>query len=108
MPLIKLFPIQINYDGKPAGLHPCTTHLRAYNGTDIPQCAFDSSIKWKDTKPSQIKSMNTTWYVTDTPGPANLALHSCSHLGIVHLNCSVEFCKHGTSSPKPASEKSSA
>jgi len=39
--------------------------------------------------------MDTTFYVADRPGPAILGLPSCSRLRIVHLNCSVEFRKHG-------------
>ena len=39
--------------------------------------------------------METTFYVADTPGPAILGLPSCSRLQIVHLNCSVQFRKHG-------------
>ena len=39
--------------------------------------------------------MVTTFYVTDTPGPAILGLASYSRLRIVHLNCSVQLRKHG-------------
>ena len=39
--------------------------------------------------------MDTTVYIADTPGPAILGLPSCSRLRIVHLNCSVQFRKHG-------------
>ena len=39
--------------------------------------------------------MDTTFYVAETPGPAILGLPSCSRLRIVHLNCSVQFRKHG-------------
>ena len=39
--------------------------------------------------------METTFCVVDTLGPAVLGLSSCSKLRIVHLNCSVQFKKHG-------------
>ena len=39
--------------------------------------------------------MDTTFYVSDTPGPAILGLPSCSRLRIVNLNCSVQLRKHG-------------
>ena len=32
----KLFPKHINTDGKPLGLHPSNTHLKAYNASTIP------------------------------------------------------------------------
>ena len=86
----KLFPKRVSHNGKPTGLHPSKTFLTAYNGTDIPQLgALDSSITWKGT--SQMRSMKTTWYVADTPGPVILGLPSYSQLEIVHLNCSTEF-----------------
>ena len=50
--------------------------------------------------------MDTTFYVTETPGPAILELPSCSRLRIVHLNCSVQFRKHGKPvKPCPEREK---
>ena len=91
----KLFPKWIR-KGLPTGLWKCKTRLTAYNGTNIPQLgALDTKITWKDQDTKKMTSMNTTWYVADTPGPAILGLPSCSRLGIVHLNCAVEFCKYG-------------
>ena len=50
--------------------------------------------------------MDTTFYVAETPGPAILGLPSCSRLRIVHLNCSVQFRKHGKPiTPCPEREK---
>ena len=46
------------------------------------------------------------FYVAETPGPAILGLPSCSRLRIVHLNCSVQFRKHGKPvKPYPGREK---
>ena len=39
--------------------------------------------------------MDTTFYVTDTPGPVIFGLPSCSRLKFFHLNCSVQLRKHG-------------
>ena len=39
--------------------------------------------------------MDTTFYITNTPGPAILGLPSYSRLRIVNLNCSVQHRKHG-------------
>ena len=94
----KLFPNRIGKKGLPTGLRKCRTRLTAYNGTNIPQLgALDTKITWKDKDSKQSTSMNTTWYVANTPGPAILGLPSCSRLGIVHLNCAVEFRKSGKS-----------
>ena len=50
--------------------------------------------------------MDTTFYVAETPGAAILGLPSCSRLRIVHLNCSVQFRKHGKPvQPCPEREK---
>ena len=43
----------------------------------------------------KVHKMDTTFYVTNTLGPTILGLPSCSRLRIVHLNCSVQFRKHG-------------
>ena len=98
----KLFPNRIGKKGLPTGLRKCRTCLTAYNGTNIPQLgALDTKITWKDKDSKQSTSMNTTWYVANTPGPAILGLPSCSRLGIVHLNCAVEFRKSGKSIQHP-------
>ena len=98
----KLFPNRIGKKGLPTGLRKCRTRLTAYNGTNIPQLgALDTKITWKDKDSKQSTSMNTTWYVANTPGPAILGLPSCSRLGIVHLNCAVEFRKSGKSIQHP-------
>ena len=39
--------------------------------------------------------MDTTFYITNTPGTAILGLSSCSSLWIVNRNCSVQLRKHG-------------
>ena len=39
--------------------------------------------------------METTFYVADIPEPGILGFPSCSRLVIAHLNCSIQFRKHG-------------
>ena len=64
--------------------------------TNIPQLsAVDTTIAWKDEEINKVHKMDTTFCITDTPGPAILRLPSCSRLRIVHLNCSVQFRKYG-------------
>ena len=92
----KLFPSWLTKAGLPIGLQKCKTKLRAYNGTNIPQLsALDITISWKDEETNKVYKMDTTFYIADTSGPAILGLPSCSRLRIVHLNCSVQFRKHG-------------
>ena len=92
----KLFPNRLTKSGMPTGLQKCNTKLRAYNGTNIPQLsALDTLIAWKDEETKEVNKMDTTVYITDTPGPAILGLPSCSRLRIVNLNCSVQLRKHG-------------
>ena len=44
----KLFPSQLDANGKPTGLCPTTTQLTAYNGSAIPQLgAHDTAIEWR-------------------------------------------------------------
>ena len=74
----------------------CNTKLRAYNGTNIPQLsALDTVISWKDEETKKVNKMNTTFYVTVSPGAVILGLPSCSRLRIGNLNCSVQLRKHG-------------
>ena len=103
----KLFPNRLTKAGLPTGLRQCNTKLRAYNGTNIPQLgALDTTISWKDEETNEVHKMDTTFYVAETPGPAILGLPSCSRLRIVHLNCSVQFRKHGKPvKPCPEREK---
>ena len=103
----KLFPNWLTKAGLPTGLRKCNTKLRAYNGTNIPQLgALDTTISWKDEETNEVHRMDTTFYVAETPGPAILGLPSCSRLRIVHLNCSVQFRKHGKPvTPRPEREK---
>ena len=92
----KLFFKRLMKTGMPTGLRKCKTELTAYNRANIPQLsALDTVITWKDEETKKVNKMNTTFYVTDTPGPAILGLPSCSRLRIVNLNCSVQFRKHG-------------
>ena len=92
----KLFPNQLTKTGMSTGLQKYNTKLRAYNGTNILQLSvLDTTITWKDEETKEVNKMNTTFYITDTPGPAILGLPSCSRLRIVHLNCSVQLRKHG-------------
>ena len=92
----KLFPNQLMKTGMPTGLQKCNTKLRAYNGTNIPQLdALETTITWKDEGTKEVNKMDTTFYITDTPGPAILGLPSCSRLRIVNLNCSVQLRKYG-------------
>ena len=43
----KLFPRCINANGSPRGLKSSTTHLKAYNGSKIPQFGtLDTAIDW--------------------------------------------------------------
>ena len=103
----KLFPNRLTKAGLPTGLRKCNTKLRAHNGTNIPQLgALDTTISWKDEETNEVHKMDTTFYVAETPGPAILGLPSCSRLRIVHLNCSVQFRKHGKPvKPCPEREK---
>ena len=65
----ELFPNQLTKAGLPTGLQKCNTKLRAYNGTNIPQFgALDTTISWKDEETKKVCKMDTTFYVTDTPG----------------------------------------
>ena len=56
---------------------------------------WKTTITWKDEETKEVNKMDTTFYITDTPGPAILGLPSCSRLRIVNLNCSVQLRKHG-------------
>ena len=92
----KLFPNQLTKTRMPTGLWKCNTKLRAYNRTNIPQLsALDTTITWKDKETKKVNKMDTTFYITDTPGLAFLGLPSCSRLRIVNLNYSVQLGKHG-------------
>ena len=94
--LCQLFPNWLTKTGMPTGLQKCNTKLRAYNGTNIPQLgALDTPLTWKDEETKEVNKMDTTFYITNTPGPAILGLPSCSRLRIVNLNCSVQLRKHG-------------
>ena len=104
----KLFPNQLMKTQMPTGLRKCNTKLRAYNGTNIPQLgALDTPITWKDEEAKEVNKMDTTFYITNTPGPAILELPSCSRLRIVNLNCSVQLRKHGQPVKYPRKGKKS-
>ena len=78
----KLFPSQLDANGKPTGLHHTVTWLTAYNGSAIPQCgAHDTAIKWRPNSHGPLKHVHTWWYVAETSGPAILGLPSSSKLG---------------------------
>ena len=90
----KLFPRCINADGSPRGLKSSTTHLTAYNGSKIPQFGtLDRAIDWTPKGQKIANSLQTRWYIADTPGPAILELPSCAKLDIVELNCAVNLQK---------------
>ena len=57
-------------------------------------------VPWIQSPPGRMRKqkvhkMDTAFYVADTPRPAILGLPSYSRLRIVHLDCSVQFRKHG-------------
>ena len=61
---------------------------------------FLNLVLWIQSSPRRMRKqkvhmMDTAFYVADTPRPAILGLPSCSRLRIVHLDCSVQFRKHG-------------
>ena len=71
----KLFRNWLTKTGMPTGLWKCNTKLRAYNRTNIPQLsALDTPITSKDEETKEVNKMDTTFYITDTPGPAILGL----------------------------------
>ena len=82
-------------NGKPTGLWSTITQLIAYNGSAIPQLgAHDTSTEWKPSSSGPPRCVHTRWYVADTPGPAILGLPSSSKLGVIQLNCTIQFaCK---------------
>ena len=61
---------------------------------------FLNLVHWTHPSPGrmrknrEVNKMDTTFYITDTPGPAILGLPSCSRLRIVNLNCSFQLRKH--------------
>ena len=93
--LCQTLPQLVNKIAIPTGLRKSNTKLRAYNGTNIPVSALDTSITWKGEETKEVNKMDTTFYITNTPGPAILGLPSCSRLRIVNLNCSVQLRMHG-------------
>ena len=103
----KLFPMCISTDGRPSvlmcsmDLHPSNTCLTAYNGSTIPELStLDTAIEWKPKGHTFPNGLHTWWYVADTPAPAILGLPSFSKLGIVQLNCAVQFT-HRQRTPNP-------
>ena len=92
----KIFPKWLMKTWMPTGFWKCNTKLRACKGTNMPQLgALDTPITWKDEETKKVHEMDTTFYVTNTLGPAILILPSTSRLKIGHLNCLVQFRKHG-------------
>ena len=56
----KLFPSQLDTDGKPTGLHPTVTQLTAYNGSAIPQLgAHDTAIEWRPSSSGPPRHVHT-------------------------------------------------
>ena len=62
--------------------------------TSLNSNALDTAIPWRDEDTKKVQKIDTIFYIADTSEPAVLALPSCSMLGIVHLNCSVQLRKH--------------
>ena len=99
----KLFPSQLDANGKPTSLHPTATQLTAYNGSTIPQLgAHDTAIEWRPSSHGPPKHVHTQWYIADTSGPAILGLPSSLKLGVIQLNCTIQ-CVHKCCTPNPPS-----
>ena len=96
----KLFPSWLDTNGKPTGLQSTATWLMAYNGSAIPQLgAHDTAIKWMPSSSGPPRHVHTWWYVADTPRPAILGLPSSSKLGVIQLNCTVQFAHKQEETP---------
>ena len=88
----KLFPSQLDANGKPTGLCPTVTQLTAYNESAIPQLgAHDTAIEWRPSYHGPAKHVHTQWYIADTAGPAILGLPSSWKLGVLQLNCAIQL-----------------
>ena len=88
----KLFPSPLDANGKPTGLCPTVTQLTTYNGSAIPELgAHDTVIKWRPRPHGPPMHVHTWWYIADTSRPAILGLPSSSKLGIMQMNCTVQF-----------------
>ena len=88
----KLFPIWLDVNGKPTGLHPTVTQLTAYNGIAIPQLGtHDTAIEWGPSSHGPPKCVHTWWYTADISGPAILGLPSSLKLAVMQLNCAIQF-----------------
>ena len=80
-------------------------HLPAYLGSMIPKF---SALKWKCKGHHLPVWLHTWWHVVDTPDFAILGLPSSSKLGIVQLNCAVQFahrCRIPNSARKCTAEQ---
>ena len=96
----KLFPSQLNTNGKLTGLCPTVTQLTAYNGSAIPQLgSHDTAIKWRPSSSGPPSHIHTQWYIADTSGPAILGLPSSSKFGVMQLNCAVQFAHKQEDTP---------
>ena len=91
----EVFPSWLDTDGKPTGLCPTVTQLTAYNGSAIPQLgAHDTAMEWRPSSSGPSRCVHTQWYIADTSGPAILGLPSSLKLGVIQLNCAIQFaCK---------------
>ena len=103
----KMHPSMLDENRTPVGLASPHTRLTAYNGGPIP-CygALTAEMGWKPTDGGPAKTIESRWYVADTPGPAILGLPSCRKLGVVTLNCALEVEQPPLSTPKVAVIKS--
>ena len=99
----KLFPSQLDANGKPTGLCPTVTQLTANNGSITPQLgAHDTTIKWRPSSHGPPKHVHTPWYIADASGPAILGLPSSLKLGVKQLNCTIQLA-HKCYTPNPPS-----
>ena len=72
----KLFPSQLDTNGKPTCLYPTVTWLTAYNGSTIPQLgAHDTAIVWRPSSSGPPRHLHSQRYIADTSGPAILSSH---------------------------------
>ena len=95
----KLFPSWLDTNDKSTGLHPPVTWLTAYNGSAIPQLgAHDTAIEWRPSSTGPPRHVHTQWYI-DTSGPAILGLPSSLKLGVMQLNCAIQFAHKWEDTP---------
>ena len=104
----EMFKHQINRDGKvkPNALSPSNVVLTAYGGSRINHHGIVSiPCSYGD------ENSNTSFYVTDTPGPAIIGLPTSTDLNLLKFNCTIKTtsphqrrcqCTNNQQLPRPA------